>query len=860
MSSPEAYLDNSETFPLVQPHTESGAAPEAYLFPCTIVQKVCWFLDQMSPGSAAYNIAVRFSLHGRVRPELLRNALCEIVRRHEILRTRFVERDGEPKQLVEAVVRFELPVTDLRGCPQEDCTAEAERIAVEEARIGFDLARGPLFRGRLLRTGDEEYVLLLTMHHIVSDGWSVGVITDELGAIYEALVHGEQPRLPDLPIQYADYACWQQDWVASGELEKQLQYWAATLNGFQPLNIPTDKPRPSTPVGQGDIRSVVLPRALTDGLKELSDRHGCTLFVTMLTAFVALMHYESGQADIVLRTQTAGRARLELEPLIGWFVNSIVLRNNVARDVSFGNLLRQVRDTVLSAFDHQETPFERLMESIRPAQTAGRGLPFQVNFIFQRDFVKPWCRGGLAMTPIPSKAAGTFVDLNFFLVERADGWRASVDVNTDVFHPATGEFFLKNFQAVLEAVASRPDVAISEIPLLRRPVIAGRDSDPQVLPNYAPPTTPTEKRVAAIWERVLGVSPVGVSTNFFDLGGHSLLAVQILAAIQKELGGRVQLAHLFSDPTVAAMARVLDGSDARHSAIHVLPVQPHGSRPPLFMVGGDHWFRPLAQRLSSDQPFLGLSLQCYEGRDTPTPFEEIAADLAATILQRQPHGPYFVSGWCVDGAVAFEVARQLEAAGHDNGMIVLIDAVNPDYRRRYQLRSAALWRALRRLLLLFQTAGRRGGWTAFVDLYHGFRDLGARTVRRLLPRGGEIEQNPIIVQADPDRQEFRKLLYRSERRYTPQPTSWRLLLLRTVVEPFQDPALGWASVARGSFEVIEVPGDHIEMFREPHVEHLARVLSSRLLRVQDEAKAPFLKAAAATPNSGAAAVCPQREP
>jgi len=833
VSNQERYLDSPATQPATSTESNSIATQEAFLFPCSVVQRVCWFLDQMSPGTPAYNIAVRFLLRGPVRIELVGEALREIVRRHEILRTRFVRKDGEPKQLVEQGARFELPLADLRNCPAEFRAGEAEKLAAEEACIGFNLEEGPLFRGRLIQTADEECVLLLTMHHIVSDGWSVGIITEELGAIYEALVQQAPHSLPALPIQYADYACWQEQWVASGELDRQLDYWKQKLHAFEPLNIPTDQPRPAAAINRGEIRSTVLPRSLTDALKEVSDRNGCTLFMTMMAAFVTLMHHEARQSDIAVRTQTAGRANMDLEPLIGWFVNSIILRNSVTGDASFETLLKQVQDTVLQAFDHQDVPFERLIEAIRPAQPLGRRPPFQVNFIFQRDFVKPWQRGGITFTPIPSKATGTFVDLNFFLVERQDGWRASVDVNLDVFRAETGDFLLRNFQTALETIAGNSRIRISEIPFRTRPEIEAKyGTAAGATAAYVAPRTSMEAQVAAIWQQVLGIAPIGVLTNFFDLGGHSLLAVRIVAAIEKEFGRQIKLAQLFVNPTVAAMAQTLEGAEWPRQDVGLIKVQPEGSRPPLFMVGGDHWFRPLSKRLHPDQPLLGLSLQMYEGRETPTPFEEIASDLAAKVISVQPEGPYYLSGWCVDGAVAFEVASHLLAAGHEVGLVVLIDAVNPEYRRAYHSRFAVLDRAFKKTGLLLREASQKRGPEAIEHTWRGLCDLGQRTARRLRFRGGELVQDPVIVQADPDRQEFRRLLHRSERVYTPRPVSCPVLLLRTVVEPLQRPDLGWEKVAP-LLETVEIPGDHIGMFREPLVEHLARELSSRLIRAQD---------------------------
>jgi thioesterase domain-containing protein len=800
------------------------AQGDVYAFPCSVVQQTCWFLEQISPGTPANNIAVRFRLTGNLHPKLLEQALNEIARRHEILRTRFITQDGEPKQLVEPKLDLKLAVVDLRA----DGPNAAELAAAKEARIAFDISKGPLWRARLLHTGPEEFVLLITIHHIIADGWSIGIITEEMGEIYGAIAEGSASFLPPLSIQYADYACWQRE-ALGAKLEAELEYWKRQLHDFQPLCIPTDFLRPAKPENRGQIRSVVLSRATTGALKKLSDQQGCTLFMTMLAAFQMLMRHESGQSDIVLRTQTAGRGRVELEPLIGWFVNSLLLRVEVPGDASFLGLLKTTQRVVLEALDHQDIPFERVIEVARPKQDLLRHTPFQVNFIFQRDFVKSWQRAGVTFTAAPSAAAGTFADLNFFLVERSDGWRASVDVNTDVFRPETGDLLLQKYQTVLETVARNPRVSLSDIPLP-----APRDADNTHKPssraagaNCRGPRDELEAGLLSIWKDVLGCDSLDVDTNFFDVGGHSLLAVRMLSIVQKRFGQRINLAELFAEPTVLAMARALGKQNSSSPRINVIPVQPLGAMPPLFMVGGDHWFRPLAKRLGPNQPFLGLSLMSYEKRSTPTSIEEIADDLVRVILLRKS-GPLLLGGWCVDGAIAFEVARKLMLANHEVSLVVLIDSINPAYRRELQAPLRRFGRALKRTETLAREVIRKRGHGAGEHAWSGLRDLGSRVVSVLAPGSARTASDPVIENSDPDRQEFRRLLNLSENQYTPGPISCPVVLLRSAVSAIQDPDLGWKRVASGGLETIEIAGDHFGMFREPHVERLAAALSHRI--------------------------------
>ena len=793
---------SSDSTTEAQPGTNAGS--DVYQFPCTLVQRTCWFLDRMSPGSAAYNIAVRFLLTGALDTALLEQALRGVIERHEILRTRFVEELGEPKQLVEPRVDFSLPVVDLRALPAGEREAEAERLAAEEARLGFDIQRGPLLRAKLLRTDAELHVLLITMHHIISDGWSVGLITDEMGWIYETLVSPGIAPPPALPIQYGDYACWQQEWITSGELGKKVEDLRCRLDGFTPLHIPADFGRPAVASSHGEIRSILLPKQLTAALKRFSEQHECTMFVTMLAAFLALLRLESQQSELVIRTQTAGRDRLELESLIGWFVNSIILRVEAPAGVDFEGLVDNTRRAVLQAFEYQHVPFERLMEVIRPAQAPARHPPFQVNFIFQRDFVRPWRRAGITMTPIPSKASGTFVDLNFFLVEREDGWRASVDVNTDVFRTETGEFLLRSYQQILERIARDPRFQVSDVKLPLRPFPPElhERNETHSLDNYVPPRNSHEVAVVEIWENILGVSGVGAYSNFFDLGGHSLKAVRLLSEFQRRFGREIRVPELFADPTPAAMAQVLSGEVTYADTRDLVPIQAQGTRPPFFLVGGDHWFRPLAKLVGLDQPFVGIPLLKYRHLDIGKERIAIANELAKLLIAAHSGTPFLLGGWCADGLTAYEVGRALQQAGEKVQLVVLFDAVNPKYYREARSLIHSASRTMTSVRHIWKSASTRGmlsGVPALGRLMTGvLKRLGARAADRI---------------------------YQD---YSSAPASFPMVVVRPPTTALEQPDLGWRRVCRGPLTVVEVPGDHSSIFREPNVQVLGWKLREQL--------------------------------
>lgn len=800
-----------------QPPERDASPPsgESYEFPCSLVQRTCWYLDRMAPGSSTYNIAVRFLLRGHLEIPLLEEALRRVILRHEILRTRFIEKDGEPKQVVEPDANFSLPVSDLRGRPAPEREAEAERLASEEARIGFDIERGPLFRGRLVQTDDEEFVLLLTMHHINSDGWSVGIITNEMGVIYESLVERAACPLEPLPLQYGDYACWQQEWIASGELDRQLDEVRCRLDGFQPLHLPTDFPRPTASSSQSKICSLLLPRPLTNSLKEFSEKHGCTMFVTMLSAFLVLLHLDSKQNELTIRTQTAGRDRMELESLIGWFVNSIVLRIDAAGNPRFEELVERVRQVVMDGFDYQQFPFERLMGAIRPSESFVRHPPFQVNFIFQRDFVQPWQRAGVTMTPIPSKATGTFVDLNFFLVEREDGWRASLDVNTDVFRIETGQYFLDCYRRILALVARQPDVRIASITLPPRPYAPAQKeyNETYTFDNYVPPRNEHEETVVEVWKKVLGTGAIGAYSNFFDLGGHSLKAVHLLAEIQQRFGKEIKVSELFVDPTPAAMAQVISGVITYSDGRDLIPIQPQGTNPPFFLIGGDHYFRPLAKAIGLDQPFVGVPLLKYRHLDIGKSRLSIAHELADLLISQHHGTSFMLGGWCADGLTAYEVGRALVSKGQSVSLVVLFDAVNPDYYREARSLVHSVGRTMTSLRSIFGsvTSGSLKGRVAAI--MKAMSLLGHRLGRRIVDT------------------------YRSE--YRSAPVSFPVAVVRPpATSALEKPDLGWSRACGGSITVVEVPGDHASIFREPNVQvvgwKVRQQLDAALARMQQE--------------------------
>ncbi|HEY0730621.1 MAG TPA: condensation domain-containing protein, partial [Pyrinomonadaceae bacterium] len=392
--------------------TSAAPSNEVFVFPLSFAQQRLWFLHEIDPSSAAYNMPLAFRLSGQLRVSALQWALNEIVGRHEILRTTFDVLDESPVQLIAATGELSLAVTDLSSLPSSLTEAEAERLMSEEAQQPFDLKRGPLIRAMLMRLATDEHVLLVTMHHIISDGWSQTILMNELGALYEAALAGRDSPLPELPIQYADFAEWQRRWLQGEVLDQQLDYWRKHLTGAPAsLELPADRPRPAVQTFNGARHSFSLSRDLLALVVELSRREDATLFMTLLTAFYVLLHRYTGETDIVVGTPVANRNRQELEPLIGFFVNTLALRANLSGDPAFRELLAQVRNVSLEAYAHQDLPFDMLVEELSPIRDWSRNPLFQVMFAFQNMPEAASKSLGLTIKPVDVKTTQAQFDL-----------------------------------------------------------------------------------------------------------------------------------------------------------------------------------------------------------------------------------------------------------------------------------------------------------------------------------------------------------------------------------------------------------------------------------------------------------------
>ncbi|HET9714093.1 MAG TPA: condensation domain-containing protein, partial [Pyrinomonadaceae bacterium] len=524
-------------------------------------QQRLWFIEQLEPGKTAYNVPLAVSLSGELDYEALRAALSEIVRRHEVLRTRFVNEDGEAVQVIEAVRAVLVPVIDVSQLGEP--AGEVKRIAQAEAKRAFELSKGELLRTVLVRLGVREHVLVVVLHHIVSDGWSVGVLINEFNALYEAYRHGEASPLPELPLQYGDYAVWQRNWLQGEVLERELQYWRRQLNGLERLELPADKSR-SEKTGHGEVVRFEIQTDLLERLRQLSRREGVTLFMLLAAGLKLVLSRHAGQSDVAIGTAIANRNRVEIEPLVGFFVNQLVLRTQVDRDLSVRDLLKRVRETVLGAYAHQDLPFERLVEDIAPSRDAFRSPLFQVMLVMQNFVNVEMQLEGLATANLNIGNGDAKYDLMLTLDERAEEIVAELEFSTDLFTRATIERFGEHYLRVLDACTRDVEQRLSSIKLT-----SGAETAQLIAKvNAAARPFPVEcvqesfRRQAAKTPNAIAVEDDQVAWTYAELDRYSDYVARNLVRARVSPGSLVAICLERSVEMVAAILGVLKAGAA----------------------------------------------------------------------------------------------------------------------------------------------------------------------------------------------------------------------------------------------------------------------------------------------------------
>jgi thioesterase domain-containing protein len=785
-----------------------------------------WFVEQLADRTAVNNLYFGLRLTGQLDLAALDQSLKILVDRHEALRTTFDLRNGEPVQFTDESRSPIRAMIDLSGRPDQDLEQDAYALARREVHMPFDLRKGPLVRLVVLRLDHQTHILLVILHQIVCDGWSLGLFANELAVCYAAFCGGAIPELKLLNLQYADYACWQREWLENKGHEQQLSYWSRKLAGANLLvDLSTHGVRPAEQSFEGASQARRLPDDLLKQLTAVATRYKTTSFVLFLTVFQVVLHQYTGETDILVGMPVAGRESVELEGVIGLFANLVVVRTDLSGNPPFSDLLRDVRNTVLEALANQYLPFERLVEALHPSRSLAQNPIFQVLFASVKA-AAPWNSfGDLEASPYNIEASAAAFDLNMSCIEESsDTWWLRAEYQTDLFNYAQIEGLLDHYMHMLISVAARPEVRLSQ---LDRPsewpaakLRHGREAASSTgtilgnvgtLPWQAAKAEPTESRphvqgqssdpleesLSDLWVKVLAVHPPAATSNFFELGGHSLMAVRLAAEIGRMYKTNFPVSLVFQAPTIEGMAQRVRAQVS--SASTVVCVQDDGHLPPFFCGGSMRELLDLSRGLGSDQPFFQLDAfalqqnRLFANEPLVASVSDLAARFRRDIVSIQPAGPYFLGGMCEGGIIALEIALQLQAEGREVALLAEFDtAVNGYWRRR-----SIDWLRQGRLLLL---SGRLPSKLS--------QRLFARKKRRLPMSEHEYRQLQIwnytwrIIRDYRPNTKFEGeiQIFRA-----PRPSTWF----------YEDVVTGWEARASRGIRVHEVLGEHGKLFGHP---------------------------------------------
>ncbi len=652
--------------------------------PASFFQERLWLLEQMVPGSSAYVVWFALRITGELDAGTVSEAFEVLVRRHEALRTSLARVDGRLVQVVHDAVGVPLDRHDVRH--SADPEAEARRLLADRAGTGFALDRPPLLRVCLVRTADREHLIGLFLHHTITDGWSNGVLLDELGTVYRALRSGAEPDLRPLRLQYADAAAWQRRRLTDTRLAELSAHWESRLRGVpEVFALPLDRPRQVGSAAPGGCHALTVPERAVPGLRALARQERATSFMVVLAALAATLSRWSGQTDVVVGSPQSGRTHRDLDQVVGPLVNTVVLRLAAPGDTTGRELVRRARRVALDAHAHADLPFERLVQHLRPRRSATHHPVFQVN-LGVRDFPQ----GGLSLPGAEVRPA--FVDevgapkfdLSVYLTTGSDTWTGTIEYNAGLFDATTVRRLADGFAATLAGLAGDPDRTVAELPTGDLPSAAAARTESAPAPPVArqpiEPRDRWERAVAQAWATVLGIERVDATDDFFAIGGHSMAGMLAVERIHQLTGRRPGLAMLFRNPTVEAFAAALRCAEPGAEVPFVVALREHGKRPPLFFappaVGELAPYFSLARELGADRPLYGLQPDGFfrDGDPGDLTLEQQAARYAEEIVAAHPAGPYHLCGFSAAGRLAVAVADGLARHGHPVGAVVLLDS------------------------------------------------------------------------------------------------------------------------------------------------------------------------------------------
>ncbi|HEY4764403.1 MAG TPA: condensation domain-containing protein [Candidatus Sulfotelmatobacter sp.] len=813
------------------------------IYSASPAQQRLWFLQQLLQGSGAYNVHLGLWLRGALDLAALQSSIRELVNRHDSLRTSFRLESDTLQQVVESenLCDVRIAITDLTSAA--DPTAEAYQLAGREVGQPFDLSKAPLFRVRLIRVTPLDHVFLYTLHHIITDAWSMQIFAKELELFYTAFSRGQTPSLSVLPIRYGDFAEWQLERFQTDRVQQQVAYWKNKLEGAPALlELPTDAARPPEQTFQGAVEVTPISSDIINGIKKVADRCQATSFMVQLAAFKVLLHHYVKHGDIVVGIPVAGRNQMETEGLIGFFVNTLVLRDDLSGNPRFADVVAQVRETILDAFSNADVPFEKIVEVLQPKRNLGFNPIFQVMFATVKAAVRSHAFGDLTAYPYIIGAATSIFDLSLTLIEDIDQhWWAQIEYNTNLFKQERIRRMLADYTALLEGVVSIPEERILTLPLPSTPESADRvdvsladgrstkesktTKPPAVSTRKASqrrtePVDQEQKLLVEIWKQVVGIPEVGIRDSFFDVGGHSLMAARLVAQIHEVTGKQIPVSAIFRAPTIEAFAPLIREDKVPQLDPVLLKLQAGDDRIPFFAIAAPvvdtFGWALLARHLGPDHSVYKVQASGPAVLDRPFTKQELqtlAQEYIAAMRSVQPHGPYCLGGMCGGALIAQEVILQLEAQREEVGFFAIFDTWVLEnsqirslwaidyYRQRFQF--------FRRLLLPEKIA------------------LMKRFSQRLLLGNGK--------QADSVNKEWGRA-YWPGRDFLEPRFQAPVLLFKRARQPYyyrRDGKMGWGKRSSGGVEICELNCGHAEFLRQPQVGIVGQLLANKLQEIGD---------------------------